>query len=171
MENGRLIMDKEERLLKREKLSIINRQLSIACPACGTLTTRDYAKFCRVCGKLLREEYQPLDTLRASYRLQGKSFQAAENEQTVELFPENRNKASLTATAFVVYSLVPYLGILFCPGAFLMGGIGAFAAYRQPSQGGGRTSIYSIILSVIIFIVQVLLWQLLYYIPELGKGI
>ena len=142
-----------------------------SCPACGTAATRDYAKFCRVCGKILTEEYQPLDALRASYRLQGKSFQAAENEQTVELFPENRNKASLTATAFVVYSLVPYLGILFCPGAFLMGGIGAFIAYRQPSRGGGRTSIYSIVSSVIIFAVQILLWWLLFIIPELGKRI
>ena len=171
MDNEKLIMDNGERSARREKLSFINYPLSIICPACGTTATRDYAKFCRVCGKLLLEEYQPLDTLRASYRLQGKKFQVAEAEEVTELFVENKNSASSTASAFVVYSLVPYLGILFCPGALLMGGIGAYVSYRKPYLGGGRTSIYSIVLSVIIFAIQVLLWWLLYIIPELGKRI
>jgi hypothetical protein len=139
------------------------------CSACGTAATRDFAKFCRVCGKTLLEEYQPLDTLRASYRLQGKSFQVADKEEVTDLFFEDKNSAASTASAFVVYSLVPYLGILFCPGAFLMGGIGALVSYRKPYLGGGRTSIYSIVLSVIIFAVQILLWWLLYYIPESGR--
>lgn len=144
------------------------------CSACGNHAGRDFAKFCRVCGKHLLEDYQPLDTLRASYRLQGKSFEfekpkEANSEEAINLFEENKNAASATATAFVVYSLVPYLGILFCPGAFLMGGFGILTAYRQPSLGGGKTSLYSIILSVIIFAIQILLWWLLYIIPELGR--
>jgi len=139
------------------------------CSACGTQIERKFARFCRVCGKLLLEDYQPLDTLRASYRLQGKSFQFEQKEKIADLFAENKNSASSTASAFVVYSLVPYLGILFCPGAFLMGGIGVFISYRKPHLGGGRTSIYSIALSIIIFAIQILLWWLLYIIPELGK--
>lgn len=144
------------------------------CSACGTSATRDFAKFCRVCGKLLLEEYQPLDTLRASYRLQGKNFQfqtaeKSENEETEHLFEENKNSASSTASAFVVYSLVPYLGILFCPFALLTGGFGILTAYRKPYLGGGKTSVYSIALSVIIFAIQILLWWLLYIIPELGR--
>ncbi len=115
------------------------------------------------------EDYQPLDTLRASYRLQGKNFQIADKEETEDLFAENKNSASATASAFVVYSLVPYLGILFCPGAFLLGGVGIVTAYRQPSLGGGKTSLYSLFLSLIIFTIQILLWWLLYVIPELGK--
>ncbi len=142
---------------------------SLLCSACGTEAEREFAKFCRVCGKLLLEDYQPLDTLRASYRLQGKKFQFEAEEEIPDLFKENKNSASSTAAAFVVYSLVPYLGILFCPGAFVMGGIGIFTAYRKPYLGGGRTSVYSIILSIIIFAVQVFLWWLLYIIPELGK--
>jgi len=141
------------------------------CSACGAATRREFAKFCRVCGKLLLEDYQPLDTLRASYRLQGRDFQfeKSDEQKAENLFAENKNSASSTASAFVVYSLVPYLGILFCPGAFLMGGFGVFTAYRKPYLGGGRTSVYSIVLSVIIFAVQILLWWLLYIIPELGK--
>lgn len=139
------------------------------CSACGTQIEREFAKFCRVCGKLLLEDYEPLDTLRASYRLQGKSFQFKQTEEITDLFAENKNSASSTASAFVVYSLVPYLGILFCPGAFLMGGIGIFVSYRKPFLGGGRTSLYSLVLSVVIFAIQILLWWLLYLIPELGR--
>ncbi|MDQ2746282.1 MAG: hypothetical protein M3T96_03375 [Acidobacteriota bacterium] len=173
MDNEKLIIDNEIRKSRREKLSAAKYLLSAnqSCPACGTAAVRDSAKFCRVCGKLLREEYQPLDTFRASYLLQKRNFQAAKNEPDAKLFSENNNSASLTASAFVVYSLVPYLGILFCPGAFLIGGIGAFNAYRRPHSGGGRTSIYSIVLSVIIFTVQIFLWWLLYYVPELGRRI
>ncbi len=139
------------------------------CSACGAQIEREFARFCRVCGKLLLEDYEPLDTLRASYRLQGKSFQFEQKEKVVHLFVEDKNFASSTASAFVVYSLVPYLGILFCPGAFLMGGIGIFVSYRKPFLGGGRTSIYSLALSIVIFAIQILLWWLLYIIPELGK--
>ena len=149
-----------------------SRRVSVSqvCSACGTEIEREFAKFCRVCGKHLLEEYQPLDALRASYRLQGKDFQFGKPEQVADLFAENKNSASATAAAFVVYSLVPYLGILFCPGAFVMGGVGAFAAYRRPYLGGGKTSVYSIVLSVIIFAVQIFLWWLLYIIPELGRN-
>ena len=141
------------------------------CSACGANVERESSKFCRVCGKFLFEDYQPLDTLRASYRLQGKSFQFAtiEKTETENLFEENKNSASSTASAFVVYSLVPYLGILFCPGAFVMGGIGVYVSHRKPFLGGGRASAYSIALSVVIFAIQILLWWLLYIIPELGR--
>ena len=158
-----------ERQFRNPQSAIRNQN----CSACGAATRREFAKFCRVCGKLLLEEYQPLDTLRASYRLQGRSFQFEKSDarEAKNLFEENKNSASETASAFVVYSLVPYLGILFCPGAFVMGGIGAFVSYRKPYLGGGKTSIYSIALSVIIFVIQILLWWLLYIIPELGKQI
>lgn len=145
------------------------------CVACGAqIDERAWAKFCRVCGKLLTEEYQPLDRLRASYHLQGKSI-AFENargetdEENENLFGENKNSASETAKACVVYSLVPYIGILFCPIALLTGGVGALTAYRKPFLGGGKTSFYSIALSLIILAVQLILWWLLYIIPELGK--
>ena len=141
------------------------------CPACGTAAWRESAKFCRVCGKILTEEYQPLDAFRAAHRLQGKRFPINETSEAVDLFRENRNSASLTASAFVVYSLVPYLGILFCPGAFLMGGIGAYIAFRSPRFGGARTSVYCLLLSVVICAAQVFLWWLLYQVPELGRRV
>ncbi len=143
-----------------------------ACSACGAEARRGDAKFCLVCGKLLREDYQPLDRLRASYRLQGKSFVFAESENaenTENLFGENKNSASEAAKALVVYALVPYLGILFCPLALLSGGIGIVTAYRKPYLGGGKTSRYSIVCGIIIFAVQILLWWLLYIIPELRR--
>ncbi len=175
MENGKRKMENGESESRRAKVSDFRFPLEKICSACGTAATRDFAKFCRVCGKFLIEEYQPLDSLRASYRLQGKTFQIARTKKseplkTDALFTENRNSASATAAAFVVYSLVPYLGILFCPFALITGGFGVVNAYRKPHLGGGKTSIYSLVLTVIIFAVQILLWWLLYIIPEMGRN-
>jgi hypothetical protein len=146
---------------------------SIICQACGAQAERESARFCRVCGKILFEDYEPLDTLRASYRMQGKTlrYDRKSLQETTNLFEENKNSASSTAWAFVVYSLVPYLGILFCPGAILMGGIGIFVSYRKPYLGGARTSAYSILLGFVILGIQIFLWWLLYIIPELGRSL
>ena len=177
MENGKWETENERAMSNREKLFGIRYPFSVnaVCPACGASSARQFARFCRVCGKCLREDYQPLDALRASYRLQGKSFPIDSKQETVNLnenlFETNKNSASETAWAFVVYSLVPYLGILFCPGAFLMGGVGVFVSYRKPYLGGRRKSAYSILLSFIILAIQILLWWLLYLIPELAKRI
>jgi hypothetical protein len=144
------------------------------CSACGAEAQRVGAKFCLICGKNLREDYQPLDTLRASYRLQGKSFQLAETErreEIVNLFERNDNSASETAWACLVYSLVPYLGILFVPLTFVFGSFGFFVSYRKPYLGGRNLSLASVGLSFVVLVVQILLWWLLYIIPELGRRI
>jgi hypothetical protein len=78
----------------------------------------------------------------------------------------NNNGASTTALAFVTYALVPYLGILFCPGALLMGGIGLVRAYRAPHLGGRRASMLGIALGVLLFCAHLLLWWILYKVPE-----
>jgi ABC-type Fe3+ transport system permease subunit len=131
------------------------------------------AKFCAVCGKILNQDYAPLDSLWASYNLQRRSesrqVEQSEPVEIKELFETPRNGAAATAMAFVVYSLVPYLGILFCPGAILMGGIGLAVSYQKPQLGGRQTATYSICLGAIVAAIQVLLWWLLYLIPEL-KG-
>ena len=181
MENGKLKMGNEREKSNNKDFSASSFPYSVekVCAACGAQIERGAAKFCRVCGKLLTEDYQPLDRLRASYRLQGKSFgfenarktEEAETIETENLFDENKNSASETAKAFVVYSLVPYIGILFCPFALLTGGVGVFVSYRKPFLGGRQTSVYSIAFGVIIFAVQILLWWLLYIIPELSRKI
>jgi len=165
-----------ERREQAEKIAVSLRRRvpasSLLCSACGAEARRKFAKYCLVCGKNLWEDYEPLDALRASYRLQGKNFQFEQMPDTKieNLFKKNENKASELAWAFLVYSMMPYLGILFFPGAFLMGGIGIIAAHRKPDLGGRGTAIYSVVLSLIILAVQILLWWLLYIVPELGRN-
>lgn len=147
--------------------------VAIVCPACGMQAKREMAKFCLTCGKLLKEDYQPLDTLRASYRLQGRNF-AIENpkkEEITNLFELNKNPISETAWACFVYSLVPYLGILFIPLTLVIGGFGAVVSISQPHLGGRKLSLASIGLSFPVLIIQIFLWWLLYIIPELSKQI
>ncbi len=173
MENGKRKVKNENRESNREKLSTFHFPLSV-CNACGTESRRGNAKFCLICGKLLREDYQPLDTLRASYRMQGKSldFKTAEieeREEIIDLFEQNKNTVSQTAWACLVYSFVPYLGIIFIPLTFFIGGFGYITALRQPQLGGRKLALISISFSFIVLAVQIFLWWLLYIIPELGK--
>ncbi len=147
-------------------------QLLQICAACGAQAQRLNSKFCAICGKIMNQDYAPLDSLWASYNLQtrSESQKVAQPKQEIkELFEKPRNGAATTAMAFVVYSLVPYLGILFCPGAILMGGIGLAVSYQKPHLGGRQTATYSICLGAIIAAIQVLLWWLLYLIPELKR--
>ena len=137
------------------------------CPACGAALEREKTDSCRVCGKFLQEGYFPLDNLRASYKKQ--TWQNEDNKEMTTLFEENKNTASETARAFAIYSTVPYLGILFCPGAVLLGWIGIFVARRDPEAGGGRTSALSIAGGFLVFGIQIFLWWLLYYIPTLER--
>lgn len=140
------------------------------CSACGAEARRVGAKFCLVCGKLMSEKYQPLDTIRASYGLQGRhlEIETVGREEPKNLFEENKNTVSQTAWACVVYSMVPYLGILFIPFAFVVGGFGYIVSYRRPQLGGRRLAAACIGLSVLVLAVQIVLWWLLYIIPEIG---
>ncbi len=146
---------------------------NLNCSACGAASRRGNAKYCFTCGKLLKEDYQPLDTLRASYRLQGKSFltENAPRGEITDLFARNENDVSQTAWACCVYSMVPYLGILFIPLTLILGGFGIAVAYRQPQLGGRNLALVSVGLSFGILLIQLLLWWLLYIIPELGRTI
>jgi hypothetical protein len=172
MENGKRKTENKERESTPEKFPTFHYPLSI-CSACGMESRRDDAKFCLTCGKLLKEDYQPLDTLRASYRMQGKTFliENAKREEVANLFEQNENTVSHTAWACVVYSFVPYLGILFVPLAFLVGGFGYLVSFRQPDLGGRRLALTCIALSIIVLVIQIFLWWLLYIIPELGRQI
>lgn len=175
MENEKWKMENVERNSERENFSTFHSTFSIkkVCSACGTEARRENANFCPVCGKFLREDYQPLDNLRASYRLQGKSFPIEESkkEETTNLFPKNENSVSETAWACLVYSFVPYLGILFVPLAFVVAIFGIAISFQRPALGGRKLALVSAALSFVILAIQVFLWWLLYIIPEIGKQI
>ena len=66
-----------------------------------------------------------------------------------------------TARAFATYSLVPYLGIVFCPGAVLLGTVGIV---RGDSSRG--SCYVSLIVGVVVLAVQLLLWWILYQAPR-----
>jgi hypothetical protein len=161
-----------------------------ACNACGASPRRREARFCATCGQRLGVEYFPTDALRASYRFgyapaQRKTFAAAAapkpwrergRPRTAsarlrgrEVMPSRSEDGSAaTALAFVTYGLVPYLGILFCPGALLFGGLGLLRTWRAPhaSARHARTFALSIALGLLVLCAQVLLWWILYKVPE-----
>lgn len=149
------------------------KKTSAICSACGAGNHRPAARVCGVCGKFLSEGFQPLDAIRSSYGLQRMALLTGSPavSDTVDLFGrDHKNTASELAWACFVYSLVPYLGIIFIPFTLLMGAVGYEAARRDPSIGGGRRAAASFWLSFVVLAVQVLLWWLLYLIPTLGHG-
>jgi len=145
----------------------------VRCAACGAVPGRETAQFCPVCGKGLSEDYQPLDVIRSSHRLHGRTFlmENSARDTPADLFAVNRNSAAELAWACLVYSFVPYLGILFVPFTVMIGIAGFGVFLRKPMLGGGRLSAASIGLSVVVFGIQVFLWWLLYIVPELSRRV
>jgi len=82
---------------------------------------------------------------------------------------ENGSGVSATALAFVTYALVPYLGILFCPGALLLGGFGLLRSRRAPHAAARREYALSFALGLLILCAQLLLWWILYKVPEWSR--
>ena len=73
-----------------------------------------------------------------------------------------------TARAFATYSLVPYLGIVFCPGAVVLGTVGIFKSYRsqQLDHESDRGVCYaSTVVGLVVLAVQLMLWWILYQVP------
>jgi len=71
-----------------------------------------------------------------------------------------------TARAFATFSLVPYLGIIFCPAAVVLGAVGIVKSHRSP-QVSDSTSIFyvSAIVGVGVLGIQVWFWWILYHVP------
>ena len=82
------------------------------------------------------------------------------------------DKSSLAATAhaFATYSLVPYLGILFCPGAVLVSSVGIVRSYRANGTTDRGTCYASLVIGLVVLAVQSLLWWILYKVPVWSRG-
>jgi hypothetical protein len=159
--------------------------LCLVCPACGARARRAGARYCSTCGRGLGDEYFPTDSLRASYRFERMPPRAGvtsaprrprRGRQRKVAWPSaggglmrqgNLGGVTATARAFVVYALVPYLGILFCPGALLLGFAGLLRS-RRASAGRGDSAL-SVALGLLILCVQLVLWWILYKVPEWSR--
>jgi len=73
-----------------------------------------------------------------------------------------------TARAFATFSLVPYLGIIFCPGAVVLGAIGIIKSYSSPQVSDSSRAIYYISASVGLGVlgIQMWFWWILYHVPS-----
>ena len=179
-------MNEEEsaRSILRDTESVSDGRVQLSCPACGTGARRISARFCSTCGRAFDKlGYRPSDSLRASYHQHrariavknaapkrvrtGRKPARATTASHKLVFPHSINAATATAFAFVLYSLVPYFGILFCPGAIVMGGIGLFQTRRSPAEAGRHASAFAILTGLLLFCAQGLLWLLLYRVPQL----
>jgi len=71
-----------------------------------------------------------------------------------------------TARAFATFSLVPYLGIIFCPGAVVLGAVGMIRSYRSPLvDDSTRIYLISTIVGLGVLGIQIWFWWILYHVP------
>lgn len=75
-----------------------------------------------------------------------------------------------TAKAFATYSLVPYLGILFCPGAVVVGSLGIVESYRADDSDYRVGCYISLAVGLLVLIAQSFLWWILYRVPIWARG-
>ena len=83
---------------------------------------------------------------------------------------EAKSGVAATARAFATYSLVPYLGIIFCPGAVLVGTVGVVNSYRANQTGGRSTCYASMMVGLVVLAAQSFLWWILYKVPIWARG-
>lgn len=152
------------------KLHNGDKESGLSCPACGAMVIHSADGSCGVCGKLLREGFQPLDAIRSSHRMQRVRLNMPDvvPADSIGLFEEHRTLVSNTAWACTVYSMVPYIGIVFIPPALLTGGFSYFRARRRNLAEEERQALICIGVSFVVLSIQLVLWWLLYLIPEIG---
>ncbi len=80
----------------------------------------------------------------------------------LSLFEEKKPFASSAVWACVVYSLVPFVGVVFVPFIFAFGIVGLVRG-----EGGVRAMGAGVLISV----VQLILWWLLYLMPKLSVSV
>lgn len=84
-----------------------------------------------------------------------------------DIFETKTDFAGSVVWACAVYSLVPFLGILFVPVALIFGAA-ALLKVSGSADPKERRTLNAMLFSVFVLAGQIVLWQLLYLIPELG---
>jgi hypothetical protein len=84
---------------------------------------------------------------------------------------KEQSSLAATARAFATYSLVPYLGILFCPGAVVVASVGLLrlSAKSLVDRDSRRICVSSLLVGVVLLAIQLTLWWVLYKVPIWAK--
>lgn len=148
------------------------------CPACGAEARRAGAHFCSTCGRALRERaYAPADALLASYHLQYsrppmliERWMRGGTERAPAALPRTGAPRLITpgsALVVVILTFVPFIDILFCPCAVVLGAANLRRAHLvRAARGGTRVAVFSIACGVLAFGAQSFLWWVLYLLTK-----
>jgi hypothetical protein len=137
-----------------------------ACPACGSAGSRGSARFCSACGQDLNRDYAPADRLMASYHRRRFAAQitASRFEPAAQMISK-QDGLTASAFAFVTYSVVPFLGLLFCPFALCLGLCCLLRPTASPQRTDLRRPLMAMGLAVLVTGVQTFLWWALVNVP------
>jgi hypothetical protein len=80
--------------------------------------------------------------------------------------PQDKPLSSRSAFACNIYSMVPFIGVVFLPIALVFGSVGYIRARRAGNKSDLRFGVGSLVLTLAVAGVQVFLWWLLYIVPR-----
>ena len=83
------------------------------------------------------------------------------------VFGESKAFASSAVWACAVYSLVPFVGIVFVPFVFVFGLI----ATVRGDRGRRRSALTAMAVGLVVMIAQIVLWWLLYAVPSWSQQV
>lgn len=95
-------------------------------------------------------------------------FGASLNSEPAALMISRQNNLTAGAFAFVTFSVVPFLGVLFCPFALLLGICSWLQLARHPHPIRTVRPAIAVSLAVVISGVQLSLWWMLVNVGTLG---
>ena len=138
-----------------------------SCPACGARARRASAHYCATCGRHLRErDYAPTDWLRASYRwpriTPRVSYRAPAPAAPAW---RHRNEQTARGYVFLAYSLLPFVGVIFCACAVACCAAGLRDAKINKCVAEVAVARRGFAYAVLITGAQALLWLFVFTIP------
>lgn len=146
---------------KEKKVSATGR----ACAACGQVGNRLTARYCSACGQDLNSDFSPARSLMASYYQQRTRALAVVGRVEPALGTIAREDGlTAFAFAFVTFSVVPFLGIMFCPIALLFS-VCCFARRTTHARTELTKPAVAIALTLVISVAQIGLWWMLVQVP------
>ena len=92
-----------------------------------------------------------------------------QNSGQTSLFEMKGGPENSSAWACTIYSLVPFLGILFAPIAIILWIAGIFRLRGNSIDSKAGNSLLGILSAVLILVAQTGLWWLLYLIPKMDS--
>jgi hypothetical protein len=104
------------------------------------------------------------------YRWRGPTGPATARFEPAARLISRQDTVTAFAFAFVTFSIVPFMGVLFCPAALLLGVFCMLRRLGQPLRLRSNRPMIALALAILVSTVQIGLWWMLVNVSRGGLG-